>query len=88
MNVASCVTSRRTGVASIWGTLGSIVELIGNMKNRIGLRVKARIDTQNCSTGFDIAKTDMHKLALRPHAFHGEWNFEMQHRNTTWQLVL
>lgn len=64
-------------------TFETIVELIGNTRTNAGLRVKAKIDTRSYCTGVKIRKAEMQTLALRPHKFHGEWNYTLQPRNLT-----
>jgi hypothetical protein len=64
-------------------TFETIVELIGNTRTAAGLRVKAKIDTRSYITGLKIKKTEIRKLALRPHTFRGEWNYELQPRDLT-----
>jgi hypothetical protein len=64
-------------------TFETIVDLIGNTRTAAGLRVKANLDTRRYSTGVEVSKAEMEKLALRPHTFHGEWNYELQPRNLT-----
>jgi hypothetical protein len=64
-------------------TFETIVELIGNTRTQAGLRVQAKLDPRNYSTGVEVTKAEMHKLSLRPHSFHGEWNYQLQPRNLT-----
>ncbi len=64
-------------------TFETIVDLIGNTRTTTGLRVKARLDMRTYSTGVEITKAEMRRLALRPHTFRGEWNYELQPRNLT-----
>jgi 1-aminocyclopropane-1-carboxylate deaminase/D-cysteine desulfhydrase-like pyridoxal-dependent ACC family enzyme len=64
-------------------TFETIVDLIGNTRTEAGLRVKAKLDTRKYSIGVEVTKAEMQKLSLRPHSFHGEWNYELQPRNLT-----
>jgi hypothetical protein len=64
-------------------TFETIVELIGNTRTVAGLRVQAKLDSRKYRTGVAITKAQMSDLALRPHAFHGEWNYELQPRELT-----
>jgi hypothetical protein len=64
-------------------TFETVVELIGNTRTQAGLRVKAKLDTRQYSTGIEVTKAEMHKLSLRPHSFHGEWNYQLQPRELT-----
>jgi len=62
-------------------TFETIVDLIGNTRTAAGLRVKAKLDSRKYRTGVAITKAQMRDLTLRPHEFHGEWNYELQPRN-------
>jgi hypothetical protein len=64
-------------------TFETIVELIGNTRTVAGLRVQTKLDSRKYRTGVAITKAQMRDLALRPHAFHGEWNYELQPRELT-----
>ena len=64
-------------------TFESIVELIGNTRTETGLRVRAKLDLRNYSTGAQITEAEIEQLALRPHSFHGEWNYKLQPREMT-----
>jgi hypothetical protein len=59
----------------------TIVDLIGTTSTAAGLRVRARLDKRKYRTGIEITKAQMSALALRPHQFHGEWNYNLQPRN-------
>jgi hypothetical protein len=52
-----------------------VVNLIGATKTRSGLRVKARLDTNAYPTKVKISDEEMNQLNLRPHTFHGDWNY-------------
>jgi hypothetical protein len=64
-------------------TFETIVDLIGNTRTAAGLRVRAKLDPRRYKTGVEITKRQMDDLALRPHTFHGEWNYELQPRELT-----
>ena len=64
-------------------TFEAIAELIGNTRTEAGLRGKAKLDPRNYSTGVEITKAEMRQLHLRPHSFHGEWNYAVQARTLT-----
>ena len=59
------------------------MDLIGNTRTNAGLRVKAKLASRKYRTGIEITKAEMRDLALRPHKFHGEWNYELEPRQTT-----
>jgi Rhodopirellula transposase DDE domain len=61
-------------------TYETIVELIGHTTTAAGLRVKARLDTRRYATGRVVTRGEMRALALHPHAFHGDWNYELRPR--------
>jgi Rhodopirellula transposase DDE domain len=64
-------------------TFETVVELIGNTRTKKGLRIKANLDSRKYQTGVTVTKGEMDKLALRPHSFHGEWNYELRPRDLT-----
>ena len=63
-------------------TFETIVDLIGNTRTEAGLRVKARLDPRKYEIGVTITKATMADLSLRPHKFHGEWNYEILPRKS------
>jgi hypothetical protein len=64
-------------------TFETIVDLIGHTRTAAGLRVKAKLDPRKYKTGVKITKAAMRELDLKPHAFHGEWNYALQPRDLT-----
>lgn len=64
-------------------TFETIVDLIGNTRTAKGLRVKAKLDPRKYNTGVKVSKAEMDELDLRPHSFHGEWNYVLQPRDLT-----
>jgi hypothetical protein len=63
-------------------TFETIVELIGHTTTAAGLRVKAKLDKRRYATGRVVSRREMRELALHPHAFHGDWNYELRPRQT------
>jgi len=63
-------------------TFETLVELIGHTRTATGLRVKAKLDKRRYKTGLTVTKAEMRDLALHPHAFHGDWNYELRPRAT------
>ena len=63
-------------------TFETLVELIGHTRTTTGLRVKAKLDKRRYKTGLVVTEAGMHDLALHPHAFHGDWNYELRPRPT------
>lgn len=64
-------------------TFETLVDLIGNTRTAKGLRVKAKLDPRKYNTGVKVSKAEMDELDLRPHSFHGEWNYVLQPRDLT-----
>jgi len=56
-----------------------VIELIGATKTRTGLRVHAEADTNVYPTGIKVTNAEMAAIRpqLKPHEFHGEWNYTM-----------
>ena len=44
--------------------------------------VKALLDTTEYEPGQKIADDQMRALQLKPHAFHGDWNYTLEPRRT------
>ena len=63
-------------------TFETVVALIGHTRTAAGLRVKARLDKRRYATGVKVTRAEMRSLALHPHAFHGDWNYELRPRPT------
>jgi hypothetical protein len=58
----------------------AVVNLIGGTTTRSGLRVKAVLDTTAYAPGEKIPDDEMQALRLKPHAFHGDWNYTLEPR--------
>jgi len=52
-----------------------IVKLIGRTSTRNGLRVKAKLDRRKYPTKVKVSDKEMERVKLKPHSFHGEWNY-------------
>ncbi len=61
-------------------TLQTVVSLIASTTTRTGLLVRAAIDTTRYETEIKIRDDELARLRLRPHAFHGEWNYTVSPR--------
>ena len=57
-----------------------IVNLIAATTTRKGLKVQAKLDTENYPKGVKISKKQMTELNLVPDSFHGDWNYELRPR--------
>jgi hypothetical protein len=63
-------------------TFDTVVDLIGHTSTAAGLRVKAKLDKRRYATGVVVTNAEMRDLALHPHAFHGDWNYELRPRSS------
>ncbi len=61
-------------------TFETVVALIGHTRTTAGLRVKARLDKRRYATGVTVTRAEMRTLAIHPHIFHGDWNYELRPR--------
>lgn len=59
-------------------TYQTIVNLIGATKTRAGLKVKCELDESEYEKGRKISDEEMATINLRPHRFHGEWNYTIE----------
>ena len=44
-----------------------------------GLKVEARLDKRSYKKGIKISDEEMKKINLKPHEFHGEWNYTVKY---------
>ena len=58
----------------------AIVNLIANTTTRGGLVVKAALDTKQYDTAIKVDDAQLAELRLRPHDFHGDWNYSLRPR--------
>lgn len=58
----------------------AVVNLIGGTTTKSGLRVKAVLDTTDYAPGEKIKDEDMRALRVKPHTFHGDWNYTVEPR--------
>ena len=56
-------------------SLVAIVNLIAATRTETGLRVRAEIDKGKYPQGRVVTDEQMSQLRLRPHRFHGDWNY-------------
>ena len=61
-------------------SLEVIVNLIAGTTTRTGLIVKAALDTNRYPTKIKVSDEQLGRLRLKPHAFHGEWNYTLSPR--------
>lgn len=58
----------------------TIVELIGATTSMKGLIVRCELDENLYPAGIKISDAEMAELDIRPHPFHGEWNYTINPR--------
>ena len=61
----------------------AVVNLIGATTTKSGLWVKALLDTREYEPGQKITDDEMRTLQLKPHKFHGDWNYTLEPRRIT-----
>jgi DDE family transposase len=59
-----------------------IVALIGATTTQTGLRVEAQLDRQTYPTRVEVSDAQLAQVQLRPHQFHGEWNYSIVPRRS------
>lgn len=60
----------------------TIVSLIASTTTSTGLTVKAALDTNHYETQIKVSDEQLARLRLKPHEFHGEWNYTISPRRT------
>jgi hypothetical protein len=53
----------------------AIVSLIAHTTTRAGLIVKAALDANRYETAIKVSDQELATVILKPHAFHGDWNY-------------
>lgn len=56
-------------------SLAVIISLIASTRTQQGLRVRCEMDKGRYPKGVQITDAQMATITLRPHHFHGEWNY-------------
>ncbi len=56
-------------------TYRTIVELIAATTTKTGLRIEAERDTKGYRTGVKVKDAKLAAVPLKPHEFHGDWNY-------------
>ena len=59
-----------------------IVALIGATTTQTGLRVEAALDRRPYPTRVEVSDEQLAQVQLRPHQFHGEWNYSILPRRS------
>lgn len=55
-----------------------IVNLIANTATRQGLKIQAELDQRPYPTGTKVSPAELQRVQLKPHKFHGDWNYTIQ----------
>jgi len=58
-------------------SLAAIVSLIAETRTTTGLRVRSEIDHGRYPAGLGVTDAQRARIALRPHRFHGDWNYTL-----------
>jgi len=58
----------------------TVVNLIASTTTKTGLIVKVRLDRRKYKKGIKVPAEEIKRLNLRPHKFHGEWNYTIKPR--------
>lgn len=61
-------------------SLAAIVSLIGSTTTAAGLRVRSEIDHGSYPKGTVVTDEQMAQVNLKPHGFHGDWNYTLRPR--------
>jgi hypothetical protein len=56
----------------------TVVSLIGNTVTKTGLRIKAALDRHLYEKAITVSDDQLASLHIRPHRFHGEWNYTLR----------
>jgi hypothetical protein len=56
----------------------TVVNLISHTMTSEGLIVKSAVDTKTYPTGIEVSDDELAKVKLKPHDFHGEWNYTVK----------
>jgi hypothetical protein len=60
---------------------GMVVQLIGSVKTKTGLIVRAMLDKNVYATGIEVSDDEWKKLRIEPEEFHPEWNYRIRPRS-------
>ena len=59
-----------------------VVKLIGATVTKTGLKVKARLDKRKYPTKVKVTDEQLRAVNIKPHTFHGEWNYTISPTKT------
>jgi Rhodopirellula transposase DDE domain len=57
-----------------------VVALIGSTTTETGLAVHATLDERDYQKGIKVSDDAYHSINLKPHKFHGDWNYSITPR--------
>ena len=60
----------------------AVVALIQSTTTKTGLRVRAKLDRRTYEVGKDVPAEAVKRVRLKPHRFHGEWNYAVRRAKT------
>jgi hypothetical protein len=63
-------------------TRETVVALIRGTTTKTGLRVRAKLDTRRYPTGKYVPEDALRRVQIKPHRFHGEWNYSVRPTET------
>jgi hypothetical protein len=63
-----------------FSTFVAMVTRFGEPRAETGRRVSSKLDLRKCGTAVERRKAEIGRSDFRPHAFCGEWNYELQPR--------
>jgi hypothetical protein len=67
-----------TGAARLLRNGVTVVNLIAHTTTSKGLMVKSAVDTKVYSKGIEVTDEELAKVKLKPHDFHGGWNYTVK----------
>ena len=56
----------------------TVVQLIGAVKTKTGLKVKSQLDINIYEKGKKVSDEELESINLYKHEFHGEWNYTIK----------
>ena len=60
----------------------AVVALVRSTKTKTGLRVRAKLDPRRYEIGKDVPVDALKRVHIKPHVFHGEWNYAVRAEKT------
>jgi len=61
--------------------LATVVHLISNTSTSQGLTVRCEVDETKYEKGIEVTDADLATVRLKPHEWHGEWNYTIKKRS-------